>query len=77
MQKKQNLESNTFGFYQENEIEYLMTKSNCFFLAQSYQENQAKIAQIKIEMKKHNFQLQKLSSITVSKAKNLFVENSL
>lgn len=76
MQKNQNFESHTFGFYQENEIEYLMTKSNCFFLVQSYQENQTKIAQMKVEMKKHNFQLQKLSSVMVSKAKNFFIENS-
>ncbi len=71
------LETNLLEFPQENEIGYLMTKSNCFFLAQGYQENQSKMAQLKLELKEQNFTLQKLSSVTISKGKNPFIKNSL
>lgn len=53
-----------------------MTKSTCFLLVQSYQENQTKITDLKTELKKYDFSLQKLPIISLSLADNVFIKNS-
>jgi hypothetical protein len=67
---------NSSNSYRENELEYLMTKSTCFLLVQSYQENQTKITDLKTELKKYDFSLQKLPIISLSLADNVFIKNS-
>ncbi len=53
-----------------------MTDSVCFFLIQSYLPEQEKIDQLKNELLSLNCTLQRISGISLSKAKNNFFLNS-
>lgn len=62
--------------YHNLEINYIMTDSVCFFLIQSYLPEQEKIDQLKNELLSLNCTLQRISGISLSKAKNNFFLNS-
>lgn len=62
--------------YLPSTLHYLMTQSQCFFLIQNYQENQSKIQKLKTELNQHNFQFQKLPTVSLSQAADPFFHNS-
>lgn len=62
--------------YHDLEINYIMTDSVCFFLIQSYLPEQEKMDQLKNELLSLNCTLQRISGISLSKAKNKFFFNS-
>lgn len=62
--------------YHDLEVNYIMTDSVCFFLIQSYLPEQEKIDQLRNDLLSFNCTLQRVSGISLNKARNDFFVNS-